>query len=77
MPGPRTPSSRTNPEGQRRADHARLAPGSAVADGVESGKLDEAVKVTNRYAVYAIRSIENPERVSDVTKPPATKKRTA
>ena len=42
-----------------------------VADG-ESGKLDEAVKATNRYAVYAIRSIENPS-ASDVTKLPATK----
>lgn len=42
-----------------------------VADG-ESGKLEEAVKNTNRYAVYAIRAIENPT-ASDVTKVAATK----
>lgn len=29
-----------------------------VADG-ESGKLEEGVKMANRYAVYAIRSVEN------------------
>jgi hypothetical protein len=37
-----------------------------VADG-ESGKLDDAVKSANRYAVYAIRAIDNPS-ASDVTK---------
>jgi hypothetical protein len=37
-----------------------------VADG-EEGKLDEKVKEQNRYAVYAIRSIENPS-ATDVTK---------
>lgn len=42
-----------------------------VADG-ESGKLEEAVKTANRYAVYAIRGIENPS-ASDVTKVPAVK----
>jgi hypothetical protein len=36
-----------------------------VADG-EEGKLDEKVKEQNRYAVYAIRSIENPS-ATDVT----------
>jgi hypothetical protein len=42
-----------------------------VADG-EDGKLDDKVKEANRYAVYAIRSIENPT-VTDITKLPATK----
>jgi hypothetical protein len=37
-----------------------------VADG-EDGKLDEAVKTANRYAVYAIRGIDNPS-AQDVTK---------
>lgn len=37
-----------------------------VADG-EDGKLDDKVKEQNRYAVYAIRSIENPS-ATDVTK---------
>ena len=37
-----------------------------VADG-EDGKLEEAVKTANRYAVYAIRAVENPS-ASDVTK---------
>lgn len=37
-----------------------------VADG-ESGKLDEETKKNNRWAVYAIRSIENPS-ATDVTK---------
>jgi polyisoprenoid-binding protein YceI len=36
-----------------------------VADG-EEGKLDEKVKDQNRYAVYAIRSIESPS-ATDVT----------
>jgi polyisoprenoid-binding protein YceI len=42
-----------------------------VADG-ESGKLDDTTKQANRYAVYAIRSIENPS-VADVTKVAPTK----
>lgn len=42
-----------------------------VADG-EDGKLDEKVKEQNRYAVYAIRSIENPS-ATDVTKVAPTK----
>ena len=42
-----------------------------VADG-ESGKLDEETKKNHRYAVYAIRSIENPS-ASDVTKLAPTK----
>ena len=42
-----------------------------VADG-EDGKLDDAVKAANRYAVYAIRAIENPT-ASDITKVIATK----
>jgi polyisoprenoid-binding protein YceI len=42
-----------------------------VADG-EEGKLDEKVKEQNRYAVYAIRSIENPS-ATDVTKIAPTK----
>jgi hypothetical protein len=42
-----------------------------VADG-ESGKLDEKTKEANRYAVYAIRAIENPS-ASDITKIAATK----
>ncbi len=42
-----------------------------VADG-ESGKLDEETKKTNRYAVYAIRSIESPS-ATDVTKLAPTK----
>lgn len=37
-----------------------------VADG-ESGKLDDATKAANRWAVYAIRSVENPS-ATDVTK---------
>lgn len=41
-----------------------------VADG-EEGPLDEKVKEANRWAVYAIRSVENPSAV-DVTKLPAT-----
>lgn len=42
-----------------------------VADG-EDGKLDEKLKEQNRYAVYAIRSIENPS-ATDVTKVAPTK----
>jgi hypothetical protein len=42
-----------------------------VADG-EKGKLDDAVKTANRWAVYAIRSIENPS-ATDVTKVSPTK----
>lgn len=42
-----------------------------VADG-EDGKLDDKVKEQNRYAVYAIRSIENPS-ATDVTKVAPTK----
>lgn len=42
-----------------------------VADG-EDGKLDEKVKEQNRYAVYAIRSIENPS-ATDVTQVAPTK----
>jgi len=42
-----------------------------VADG-ESGKLDDETKKNNRYAVYAIRSIENPS-ATDVTKLAPTK----
>jgi len=42
-----------------------------VSDG-EDGKLDEKVKEQNRYAVYAIRSIENPS-ATDVTKIAPTK----
>jgi polyisoprenoid-binding protein YceI len=42
-----------------------------VGDG-EEGKLDEKLKEENRYAVYAIRSIENPS-ATDVTKVAPTK----
>jgi head-tail adaptor len=42
-----------------------------VADG-ESGKLDDKTKETNRWAVYAIRSIENPS-ATDLTKVAPTK----
>lgn len=42
-----------------------------VADG-EEGPLDPKVKETNRWAVYAIRSIENPS-AADVTKVITTK----
>lgn len=42
-----------------------------VADG-EDGKLDDKVKEQHRYAVYAIRSIENPS-ATDVTKVLPTK----
>jgi hypothetical protein len=42
-----------------------------VADG-EEGKLPDDVKTANRYAVYAIRSIDNLS-ASDLTKVPATK----
>ena len=42
-----------------------------VADG-ESGKLDEETKKNNRYAVYAVRAIENPS-AADVTKLAPTK----
>jgi hypothetical protein len=42
-----------------------------VADG-EEGKLPDDVKATNRYAVYAIRSIDNLS-ATDLTKVPATK----
>jgi hypothetical protein len=42
-----------------------------VADA-EDGKLDEKLKETNRYAVYVIRSVENPS-ASDVTKVAPTK----
>jgi hypothetical protein len=42
-----------------------------VADG-EEGKLPDEVKAANRYAVYAIRSVDNLS-ASDITKVPATK----
>lgn len=42
-----------------------------VADG-ESGKLDDQTKLVNRWAVFAIRSIENPS-ATDVTKVAPTK----
>jgi hypothetical protein len=42
-----------------------------VADG-EDGKLPEDVKTANRYAVYAIRSVDNLS-ATDLTKVPATK----
>jgi hypothetical protein len=42
-----------------------------VGDG-EQGKLDAETKATNRYAVYAIRSVENPS-ATDVTKIAPTK----
>jgi hypothetical protein len=42
-----------------------------VADG-ETGKLDDKTKETNRYAVYAIRSIENAS-ATDVAKVATTK----
>lgn len=42
-----------------------------VAD-CEEAKLDPKMKEANRYAVYAIRSIESPS-ATDVTKVPATK----
>jgi hypothetical protein len=42
-----------------------------VADG-EDGKLDEKVKEANRYAVYAIRSVENVS-AADLTKVAPTK----
>lgn len=38
-----------------------------VADG-ESGKLEEKTKETNKYAVYAIRSIDNVAPSADLTK---------
>jgi hypothetical protein len=43
-----------------------------VADG-ESGPLDAKTKEANRYAVYAIRSIDNVAPNADITKIPATK----
>jgi hypothetical protein len=42
-----------------------------VGDG-EDGKLDDKLKETHRYAVYAIRSVERPT-FSDVTKVPPTR----
>ncbi len=42
-----------------------------VADG-QTGKLDDSVKAANKYAVYAIRSIENPS-ATDLTKVAPTK----
>jgi hypothetical protein len=42
-----------------------------VGDGTD-GKLENKLKETNRYAVYAIRSVENPS-ASDVTKLAPTK----
>jgi hypothetical protein len=42
-----------------------------VGDG-EEGKLDEATKAANRYAVYAIRSIENAS-ATDLANVPPTK----
>jgi len=42
-----------------------------VADG-EEGKLEESVKTANKYAVYAIRSVDNLS-ATDLTKVPATK----
>jgi hypothetical protein len=42
-----------------------------VADG-EEGKLPDEVKAANRYAVYAIRSVDNLS-ASDLTKVPVTK----
>lgn len=42
-----------------------------VADG-EEGKLPDDVKASNRYAIYAIRSVDNLS-ATDLTKVPATK----
>jgi hypothetical protein len=53
---------------QAQTTHARTW--LEVADG-EDGKLDDKVKEANRYAVYAIRSVENPS-ANDVTKLAAT-----
>ena len=65
-----TTSSFTDPDRNKaQTTHARTW--LEVADG-EDGKLDEKVKEANRYAVYAIRSVENPS-ANDVTKLAPTK----
>ena len=67
-----TITTTTFPEQEKNASqtlHARTW--LEVADG-ELGKLDEKTKETHRYAVYAIRSIENPS-ATDVTKIAPTK----
>jgi hypothetical protein len=67
-----TLTTNTFPEADKNASqttHARTW--LEVADG-ESGKLDDKTKETNRYAVYAIRSIETAS-ASDVTKVAPTK----
>ena len=57
------------PDNKAQTMHARTW--LEVADG-ESGKLDERTKEANRYAVYAIRSIET-SSYSNVTKVSPTK----
>lgn len=65
-----TTSTFTDPDRNKaQTTHARTW--LEVADG-EDGKLDEKTKEVNRYAVYAIRSIENPSS-SDVSKVAPTK----
>ena len=54
---------------QTQTGHARTW--LEVADG-EEGKLPDDVKTANRYAVYAIRSVDNLS-ATDLTKVPATK----
>lgn len=54
---------------KKQSDHARTW--LEVADG-EEGKLPDEVKAANKYAVYAIRSVENLS-ATDLTKVPATK----
>jgi hypothetical protein len=67
-----TIATSTFPEAEKNASqttHARTW--LEVGDG-EDGKLDDKTKEINRYAVYAIRSIQNPS-ATDVTKVTPTK----
>lgn len=67
-----TLTTNTFPEAEKNVSqttHARTW--LEVSDG-ESGKLEDKVKESNRYAVYAIRSVENPS-AADVTKVAAVK----
>lgn len=60
-----------NPEKMNAAQTIHARTWLEVGDG-EDGKLDEKTKEQHRYAVYAIRSIENPS-AQDVTKVAAVK----
>ncbi len=59
-------SGKADSERENKAQTTHARTWLEVADG-EEGKLDDKLKETNRYAVYAIRSVENAS-ANDVTK---------